>query len=164
MVISCLPASCWWKSFYLPVLLVPHNPPAHPSIVSFPLALISLSCELFWAPATAQPRPHWIFSLGWCWRTKGCRVWKHLFARDDEVSVWQGEVETGWRCLCLRAQRTDCRLSWRRSGQQESWFLCPSCKIVFALRSKAGPRVGMTQLPSQVMLCVRQQCRQHLTP
>lgn len=52
MITCCLTPSCWWKSSYLSVLPVFHNPPAHPSLVSFPWALISFSCELFWATAT----------------------------------------------------------------------------------------------------------------
>lgn len=53
-------------------------------------------------------------------------------------------MEVGWRRQYLCPEEPAADFHEKRSAQQESWFLCPSCKIAFVLRSETGPRVGRT--------------------
>lgn len=152
MLTCCLPPPCWWKPSYPSVSPVLHDyylcsPSAGPSIVPVPLAPIPFSCEFPWAPGTAQLLLRWVFlALG---DAGGQRPPGHenIFLQRTVrrcQSDKKREVEMGWRRQHLYLEELAADFLGKRSRQQESQFLCPSCKIAFVLRSEAGPRVGRT--------------------
>lgn len=64
MLTCCLLPPCWWKPFSITCTPWPYyqcSPPARSSVVPLLLGLVSSSCELLWAPGTAQPLLHWVF-------------------------------------------------------------------------------------------------------